>query len=72
MLVLTRKRDQSIMIGHDTEIKVLQIMGNSVRLGIRAPRSLSVHRMEVYEAIMEENRAATESGPDVSDLKDIC
>ena len=69
MLVLTRKRDQSIMLGHDIEVKVLQIMGNSVRLGIKAPRSLSVHRMEVYEAIIQENQAATESVADVDDFK---
>ncbi|MBN1592934.1 MAG: carbon storage regulator CsrA [Candidatus Coatesbacteria bacterium] len=58
MLVLTRKRDESIIIGDDIEIMVVDINANEVRIGISAPRELSVHRKEVYEAILRENIAA--------------
>ena len=51
MLVLTRKPDQSIMIGDDIEITVLEVRGEQVRLGIRAPRTVSVHRKEVFDQI---------------------
>lgn len=54
MLVLSRCREQSIMVGEDVEIKIVDIQGNKVRLGITAPRSVSVHRMEVYKAIQRE------------------
>ena len=53
MLVLTRKSNQSIMIGDDIEISVLAIMGEKVRIGIDAPRSVSVFRREVYVEIQE-------------------
>ena len=56
MLVLTRKPDQSIMIGNDIEITVLEVRGEQVRLGIRAPRDIAVHRKEVYEQIHEEKK----------------
>ena len=54
MLVLTRKSNQSIMIGDDIEISVLAIMGEKVRLGIEAPRSVPVFRREVYVEIRED------------------
>jgi len=63
MLVLTRKRDQSIVIGDNIEILVVEVGPNEVRLGISAPKELSVHRKEVYEAIRQENIAATLSKP---------
>ena len=56
MLVLSRQRDETIMIGDDVEVTVVDIRGDKVRLGISAPRELSVHRKEVYEAIKRENR----------------
>ena len=59
MLVLTRKSNQSIMIGDDIEISVLAVMGEKVRIGIEAPRSVPVFRREVYVEIQEE---ADESG----------
>ncbi|NLM27969.1 MAG: carbon storage regulator CsrA, partial [Clostridiaceae bacterium] len=49
MLVLSRKKGQSIMIGNDIEISIVEIQGEQVRLGISAPREVSVHRKEVYE-----------------------
>jgi carbon storage regulator len=58
MLVLSRQRDESIMIGDDVRITVVDIRGDKVRLGIVAPNSISVHRMEVYDAIQRENREA--------------
>ena len=54
MLVLTRKSNQSIMIGDDIEVSVLAIMGEKVRIGIEAPRSIPVFRKEVYLEIREE------------------
>ena len=58
MLVLSRQRDETIMIGDDIEVTVVDIRGDKVRLGINAPKSISVHRKEVYDAIRKENRAA--------------
>ncbi len=64
MLVLSRQRDETIMIGDDIEITVVDIRGDKVRLGINAPTSIPVHRKEVYEAIQRENRAAARVQPD--------
>jgi carbon storage regulator len=58
VLVLTRKGNQSIMIGDDIEISVLAIMGEKVRIGIEAPRAVPVFRKEVYEEIQEDKDAA--------------
>lgn len=56
MLVLTRKSNQSIMIGDDIEVSVLSIMGEKVRIGIQAPRDIPVFRKEVYLEIQEERQ----------------
>ena len=58
MLVLTRKPDQSIMVGSEIEITVLEVRGEQVRIGIRAPRQVTVHRKEVYDQIRHENQIA--------------
>lgn len=58
MLVLSRLRDETIMIGDDVEITVVDIRGDKVRLGISAPARVAVHRKEVYEAIRAENEQA--------------
>lgn len=55
MLVLTRKRDESIIIGDNIVITVIGIRGDKVRFGIEAPKEVSIHRQEVYEAIQREN-----------------
>jgi carbon storage regulator len=62
MLVLSRARDESIMIG-DVEVKVVDIRGDKVRLGITATKDIAVHRKEIYEAIRRENRAAAQVKP---------
>ena len=64
MLVLSRQRDETIMIGDDVEITVVDIRGDKVRLGITAPSHIPVHRKEVYEAIQRENRAAANIKPE--------
>jgi carbon storage regulator len=69
MLVLSRQRSETIMIGDDIEVTVVDIRGDKVRLGITAPREVSVHRKEVYDAIRRENRAAAQVKPeDVPEL----
>ncbi|MFW6059107.1 MAG: carbon storage regulator CsrA [Phycisphaeraceae bacterium] len=60
MLVLSRQRDETIMIGDEIEITVVDIRGDKVRVGITAPRHVQVHRKEVYEAIKRENTEAAQ------------
>jgi carbon storage regulator len=62
MLVLSRQRDETIMIGDEIEITVVDIRGDKVRLGIAAPTRIAVHRKEVYEAIKRENEQAAQLG----------
>jgi carbon storage regulator len=64
MLVLTRKPDQSIMVGNEIEITILEVRGEQVRVGIRAPKNVAVHRKEVFDLILQANR-------DASDAQDI-
>ena len=64
MLVLTRKVHQSIIIGDEIEVVVLEVRGEQVRIGIRAPKNVSVHRKEIYEQIHEENKDASEVRPE--------
>ena len=54
MLVLSRQRDESIMIGDDVEIIIVDVRGDKVRLGITAPKNIPVHRREIYDAIQRE------------------
>jgi len=58
MLVLSRQRDERIVIGDEVEVVVVDIRGDKVRLGIVAPSTVSVHRKEIYEAIRRENQDA--------------
>lgn len=68
MLVLTRKLQQSIMIGDEIEVVVLEVRGEQVRLGIRAPKNVTVHRKEIYEQIHEVNAESAQVNPqDVPD-----
>lgn len=57
MLVLSRQKDESIVIGDDVEITIVDVRGDKVRLGITAPKTIPVHRREVYEAIQREKEA---------------
>ena len=57
MLVLSRQKDESIVIGDDVEITIVDVRGDKVRLGINAPKEISVHRREVYDAIQKEKAA---------------
>jgi len=56
MLVLSRCKDESIMVGDDVEITIVDIRGRKVRLGINAPRNIAVHRKEIYEAIQQQQK----------------
>lgn len=66
MLVLTRRAGQSILVGDDIVVTILELSRDQVRIGIRAPRSVSVHREEVYEEILLSNRAAAEGGAELA------
>ncbi|MGM0419155.1 MAG: carbon storage regulator CsrA [Thermodesulfobacteriota bacterium] len=67
MLVLARQKDEAVMIGNNIEIKVVEIKGGKVRLGISAPSDIPVHRKEVFEEIREKNIKAADS--DIFDLE---
>jgi carbon storage regulator len=69
MLVLSRQRDETIMIGDEIEISIVDIRGDKVRLGINAPTRIAVHRKEVYDAIKRENTQAARLG--ASDLDSL-
>lgn len=72
MLVLTRQRNDSIMIGDEIEVTVVDIRGDKVRLGINAPKRIVVHRKEIYEQIRAENQAAAQVKPaDLNNLPPI-
>ena len=64
MLVLSRQRDESIVIGDNIVVTIVDVRGDKVRLGIDAPREVSVHRREVYDAIQRENQQAARIQPD--------
>lgn len=61
MLVLSRKAGESIVIGNDVVITILEVKGGQIRVGVDAPRNLAVHRAEIYGQVQAENRAAVAS-----------
>jgi len=67
MLVLSRRLNESIMIGDEVEIKIVDVRGDQVRIGVQAPRDIPVHRKEVYAAIQRQNLQA--SAADVGDVE---
>lgn len=73
MLVLTRKKGESIIIGDNIRLKIVSVEGDQVKLGIEAPRHIEIHRQEIYEAIERENRSAGEKKQAVNlqSLKDM-
>ena len=60
MLILTRKVNETLMVGDDVSVTVLGIKGGQIRIGINAPHDVAVHRQEVYEKILQERNAAEE------------
>ena len=72
MLVLSRYKDESIMIGDDVEITIVDVRGDKVRLGINAPRSVSVHRKEIYLKIQEEKEWESICREQTSDTPKKC
>lgn len=74
MLVLSRKRDESIMIGDDVEIIIVDVRGDKVRLGITAPKNIPVHRREIYDSIQrekEESQKQQEKEPQTQRGKEL-
>lgn len=70
MLVLTRKLNESIMVGDDVKITIVDVKGDQVKLGITAPRQVAVHREEVYREIQKENQlAALHNKPNLETLE---
>jgi len=63
MLVLSRKKDESIMVGDHIEINILAVEGEQIKLGIVAPKTVKVHRSEVFEAIQAQNKEALSTSP---------
>lgn len=72
MLILTRKSGEGIRIGDSITIRIIEIRGNQVRLGVDAPKNISVHRDEIYDLILEQNTLAAQSSPvDPEELTNI-
>ena len=71
MLALSRKINESIIIGNDVEITILEIKGEQVKIGISAPKSIPIYRKEIYIQIQEANKEAAESEASIEDLKNI-
>ncbi len=67
MLVLTRKAGEGLIIGDDITIKIIEIKGGSIRIGIDAPKESKIYRQEVYDRIIEENKMATQWDMDALD-----
>ena len=63
MLLITRRVGEKVMVGDDVVVHVMEIVGNTVRIGIQAPRSTLVYREEIWHAVREENRAAADAAP---------
>lgn len=68
MLVLSRKKDESVVIGDEIEITIVDIQSEQVKVAIKAPRSISVHRKEIYLQIQEENKASAATASDAIDI----
>lgn len=72
MLALSRKKGESIIIGNDIEISILDIRGDQIKVGITAPKDVSVYRKEVYIQIQDENKAAIyNAAPAMADLREL-
>ncbi len=69
MLVLSRKKDQSLMIGNDIELTIIDIQGDQVKIGLKAPKNVLIYRKELYLEIQEENKKA--AATDIIELDSI-
>jgi carbon storage regulator len=63
MLLITRRVGEKVMVGDDVVVHVMEIVGNTVRIGIQAPRSVPIYREEIWHAVRDENRAAANAAP---------
>ncbi|MCR5728624.1 MAG: carbon storage regulator CsrA [Lachnospiraceae bacterium] len=71
MLALSRKSNESIMLGNDIEITVLEIKGDQVKIGVKAPKSVAIFRKEIYLQIQEENKKAAEQNVDKETIENL-
>ncbi len=71
MLALTRKVGESIVIGNNIEVTILEVKGEQVKIGIDAPKSIGIYRKEIYLQIQEENKHAVQSHPDMDAMKKL-
>ncbi len=71
MLVLSRKKNESIIIGDDIEIVIVDVKGEQVKIGVKAPKKVTVHRAEVYEEIQRENREAAKATTKLTGLGEL-
>jgi carbon storage regulator len=71
MLVLTRKKNESIVIGDDVTITIVEVRGDQVKLGINAPKNVSVHREEIYLEIQKENQLAANAAVAIDQLNSL-
>lgn len=72
MLALSRKENESIMIGNEIEITVLEIKGDQVKIGIKAPKNVSIYREEIYQQIQQANKeAVVNAAPAVESLTEL-
>ncbi len=63
MLIITRRAGEKVMLGEDIVVEVMEVVGNTVRIGFQAPRSIPVYREEIWDAVRAENRAAAADAP---------
>ena len=71
MLALSRKANESIVVGHDVEITILEVKGDQVKIGINAPKSVPIYRKEIYKQIQAANIEAAKTEVAVDELKDL-
>lgn len=71
MLILSRKTNESIIIGDNIEVMIVEIKGDQVKLGIKAPKEVSLYRGEIYLAIQEENKEAAKSNTSTADVANL-
>lgn len=71
MLVLSRKKDETLMIGENIEITIIDIEDGKVKIGIKAPKEVKINRKEIFDKIMDENKSSLESKSNLSELKKL-